>query len=71
MLEIAAFKNDMGKTVKEVNKILKRFCNQNGWGFIYHNVIAADQHLKCQPTTFEENWNLSIQSEFISFINGQ
>ena len=70
MLEIATFKNDMGKTVKEVNKILKRFCNQNGWGFIYHNGIAAYQHLK-QPTTFEENWNLSFQSEFISFINGQ
>ena len=70
MLEIAAFKNDMGKTVKEVNKILKRFCNQNGWALFIIMALLLINTLK-QPTTFEENWNLSFQSEFISFINGQ
>ena len=58
--------NELDKRVKEVNKILKKFCRQNKWGFIDHNNITTDQDLNRSRLhlTFEQKWNLSFESEF-------
>ena len=34
--------NELAKRAKEVNKILRKFCCQNEWGFIDHNNITTD-----------------------------
>ena len=32
----------LGVKVSDVNKILRKFCNQNDWGYVDHSNISAD-----------------------------
>ena len=56
--------------VKEVNKILRKFCRQNEWGFIDHNNITTDQHLNRSRLHLNRSGTSLLSQNFISYING-
>ena len=62
--------NDLAKRVKEVNKILRKFCRQNEWGFIDHNNITTDQHLNRSRLHLNRSGTSLLSQNFISYING-
>ena len=62
--------NELAKRVKEVNKILRKFCRQNQWGFIDHNNITY-LHLKRSRLHLNRSGTSLLSQNFISYINGQ
>ena len=60
--------NELDKRVKEVNKILKRFCRQNKWGFIDHNIITTDQHLNRSRLHLNRSGTSLLSQNFISSL---
>lgn len=62
---------NVGKIIKEVNKIPKRFCRQNGRGFIYRDNIAANQHLDRSQLHLNKTGTSLFSQNFNSFINVQ
>ena len=62
--------NELAKRVKEVNKVLRKFCRQNQWGFIDHNNIT-DQHLNRSRLHLNRSGTSLLSQNFISYINGQ
>ena len=71
LLTARADDNDLAKRVKEVNKILRKFCRQNEWGFIDHNNITTDQHLNRSRLHLNRSGTFLLSQNFISYINGQ
>lgn len=63
--------SELAKRVKEVNKILRKFCRQNEWGFIDHNNITTDQHLNRSRLHLNRSGTSLLSQNFISYINGQ
>ena len=61
--------NELDKRVKEVNKILKKFCRQNKWGFIDHNNITTDQHLNRSRLHLKRSGTSLLSHNFTSYIN--
>ena len=61
--------NELDKRVKEVNKILKKVCHENKWGFIDHNNITTDQHLNRSRLHLNRSGTSLLSHNFISYIN--
>lgn len=53
--------------VSEVNKILKRFCTQNGWGFIDHSAIQ-EQCLNRDGVHLNKSGTVSLAKNFIAHL---
>ena len=63
--------NELAKRVKEVDKILRKFCRQNKWGFIDHNNITTDQHLNRSRLHLNRSGTSLLSQNFNSYINDQ
>lgn len=60
-------RKDNQHKVSEVNKILKRFCTQNGWGFIDHSAIQ-EQCLNRAGVHLNKSGTVSLAKNFIAHL---
>lgn len=56
--------------VSGVNKILKQFSNQNGWGYIDHSHISAEHHLSRSGRHLNTQGTARLASNFIKYLRG-
>ena len=61
--------SELAKRVTEVNKILRKFCRQNNWGFIDHNNITAEKHLNRSRLHLNRVGTSLLSKNFYSFIH--
>ena len=59
----------LAKKAQAVNKIVKRFSSQNGWGFIEHNTIKAQDHLNRSGLHLNVDGTKELAKSFISYLN--
>ena len=60
---------ELSKRATEVNKILRKFCRQNDWGFIEHNNIVADKHLNRSRLHLNRAGTNLLSQNLLSYIN--
>ena len=60
---------ELSKRATEVNKVLRKFCRQNDWGFIEHNNIVADKHLNRSRLHLNRAGTNLLSQNFLSYIN--
>ena len=56
--------------VSGVNKILRKFCNQNGWGYVDHSNISADHDLNRSGLHLNTKGAARLASNFIKYLRG-
>ena len=60
---------ELSKRATEVNKMLRKFCRQNDWGFIEHNNIVADKHLNRSRLHLNRAGTNLLSQNLLSYIN--
>ena len=58
----------LGVKVSGVIKILRKFCNQNDWGYIDHSNISADYDLNRSGLHLNAKGTARLASNFIKFL---
>ena len=56
--------------VSGVNKILKTFCNQNGWGYVDHSNISPEQDLNRSGLHLNTKGTARLATNFINYLRG-
>ena len=56
--------------VSGVNKILRTFCNQNGWGYVDHSNISPEHDLNRSGLHLNTKGTARLATDFISYITG-
>ena len=60
---------ELSKRATEVNKMLRKVCRQNDWGFIEHNNIVADKHLNRSRLHLNRAGTNLLSQNLLSYIN--
>ncbi|KAM7437491.1 hypothetical protein ABFA07_012856 [Porites harrisoni] len=58
----------LGVKVSGVNKILRKFCNQNDWGYVDHSNISADHDLNRSGLHLNAKGTARLASNFVKFL---
>ena len=56
--------------VSGVNKILKTFCNQNGWGYVDHSNISPEHDLSRSGLHLNTKGTARLATNFINYLRG-
>ena len=56
--------------VSGVNKILKTFYNQNGWGYVNHSNISPEHDLNRSGLHLNSKGNTRLATNFINYLRG-
>ena len=56
--------------VSGVNKILKTFCNQNGWGYVDHSNISPQHDLNRSGLHLNTKGTARLATNFINYLRG-
>ena len=56
--------------VSGVNKILKTFCNQNGWGYVDHSNISPEHDLNRSGLHLNTKGTAQLATNFINYLRG-
>ena len=56
--------------VSGVNKILKTFCNQNGWGYVDHSNISPERDLNRSGLHLNTKGTARLATNFINYLRG-
>ena len=54
--------------VPGVNKLLKTFCNQNGWGFVDHSNISPEHDLNRSGLHLNTRGTARLATNFINYL---
>ena len=54
--------------VPGVNKLLKTFCNQNGWGFVDHSNISPEHDLNRSGLHLNTKGTARLATNFINYL---
>ena len=54
--------------VPGVNKLLKTFCNQNGWGFVDHSNISSEHDLNSSGLHLNTKGTARLATNFINYL---
>ena len=62
--------DDESVTVKVsgVNKLLKTFCNQNGWGFVDHSNVSPEHELNRNGLHLNTKGTARLATNFINYL---
>ena len=56
--------------VSGVNKLLKTFCNQNGWGFVDHSNVSPEHDLNRSGLHLNAKGTARLATNFINYLRG-
>ena len=56
--------------VSGVNKILKPFCNQIGWGYVDHSNISPEHDLNWRGLHLNTKGTARLATNFINYLRG-
>lgn len=59
----------LSKKVSQVNKVLRQYCNQNGWSFIDHSLITTE-HLNRSGLHLNSKGTWQLAQNFTKYIRG-
>lgn len=59
----------LASKIPDVNKIIKKFCNQNNWGFVDHKNISVNNHLNRSSLHLNRSGTSRLARNFINHLN--